>query len=371
MNWGGKRVLLTGHTGFKGSWLALWLQGLGADLCGLALEPPTAVNLFKDARVGNGMRSVIGDIRDAALVRRVFVEHRPEMVFHLAAQPLVRASYADPLGTYATNVMGTAHVLDAARAVDTLRAMVVITSDKCYENRDRPWPYRESDRLGGFDPYSNSKACAELVVSAYRNSFFNPSEHGRHGVAIATARAGNVIGGGDWAEDRLVPDAIRAFQRGCPVRIRSPKAIRPWQHVLEPLQGYLDVAARLCDKGPAGGEAWNFGPHPSDAQPVEWIVSQLARLWGERAAWELEPGPHPHEAHTLTLDISKAVAQLGWKPRLHLAQALEFTASWYRERWQGERSGSVDMRAFTEAQIREYRQRAASPECDGETIEHG
>jgi CDP-glucose 4,6-dehydratase len=369
MNWAGRRVLLTGHTGFKGSWLALWLQGLGADLCGLALEPPTADNLYEDARVGQGMRSVIGDIRDAEQVRRVFVEHRPEVVFHLAAQPLVRASYSDPLGTYATNVMGTAHVLDAARAVDTLRAVVVITTDKCYENREWPWPYRESDRLGGFDPYSNSKACAELVVSAYRNSFFNPRDYARHGVAIASARAGNVIGGGDWAEDRLVPDAIRAFQQGCAVRVRNAEAIRPWQHVLEPLQGYLDVAELLLDKGVVGGEAWNFGPHPGDARPVEWVVNELARLWGEESGWEQEPGQHPHEAQTLKLDISKAAAQLGWQPRLQLAEALAITAAWYGERWLRKcGGGSIDMRAFTEAQIRDYQQRET--QSNGETIEH-
>jgi len=330
MNWAGRRVLLTGHTGFKGSWLALWLQGLGADLCGLALEPPTAVNLYEDARVGQGMRSVIGDIRDAEQVRRVFVEHRPEVVFHLAAQPLVRASYSDPLGTYATNVMGTAHVLDAARAVDTLRA---------------------------------------VVVSAYRNSFFNPRDYARHGVAIASARAGNVIGGGDWAEDRLVPDAIRAFQQGCAVRVRNAEAIRPWQHVLEPLQGYLDVAELLLDKGVVGGEAWNFGPHPGDARPVEWVVNELARLWGEESGWEQEPGQHPHEAQTLKLDISKAAAQLGWQPRLQLAEALAITAAWYGERWLRKcGGGSIDMRAFTEAQIRDYQQRET--QSNGETIEH-
>jgi CDP-glucose 4,6-dehydratase len=369
MNWSGRRVLLTGHTGFKGSWLALWLQGLGTDLCGLALEPPTAVNLFEDARVGQGMRSVMGDIRDAELVRRVFVEHRPEVVFHLAAQPLVRASYADPLGTYATNVMGTAHVLDAARTVDTLRAMVIVTTDKCYENREWPWPYRESDRLGGFDPYSNSKACAELVVSAYRNSFFNSRDYARHGMAIASARAGNVIGGGDWAEDRLVPDAIRAFQLGRPVRIRNPRATRPWQHVLEPLKGYIDLAALLLDKGVAGAEAWNFGPYPSEARPVEWVVNELARLWGEGAGWEQEQGQHPHEAQSLMLDISKAVAQLGWQPRLQLAEALAITQAWYGERWQCQRSGcSIDMRAFTEGQIHEYQKHAAR--LDGVTIEH-
>jgi len=368
MNWSGTRVLLTGHTGFKGSWLALWLQGLGAELCGLALEPPTVVNLFEDARVGWGMRSVIGDIRDAELVRRVFVEHRPEVVFHLAAQPLVRASYADPLGTYATNVMGTAHLLDAARAVDTVRAVVVITTDKCYENREWPWPYRENDRLGGFDPYSNSKACAELVVSAYRSSFFNPRDYARHGVAIASARAGNVIGGGDWAEDRLVPDAIRAFQLGQSVRIRNPRAVRPWQHVLEPLNGYIELAALVTEKGVAGAEAWNFGPNPSGARPVEWVVNELARLWGGGVGWEQGPGEYLHEAQSLGLDISKAATQLGWQPRMQLAEALAITQAWYGERWLRERAGDkIDMRAFTEAQINDYQKCATQP--NGEKFE--
>jgi len=368
MNWSGRHVLLTGHTGFKGSWLALWLQRLGADVCGLSIEPPTAINLFEDARVGEGMRSVTGDICDAGLVRRVFGEYQPEVVFHLAAQPLVRASYADPLGTYATNVMGTAHVLDACRSVDTVRAVVMITTDKCYENQDWMWPYRESDRLGGFDPYSNSKACAELVISAFRSSFFNPRDYARHGVAIASARAGNVIGGGDWAEDRLVPDAIRAFQKGIPVRIRNPRAVRPWQHVLEPLSGYIRLAGLLFDEGISQAEGWNFGPYPEDTRPVEWVVSELIRLWGEGASWEQETGHHPHEAQSLKLDISKASARLGWRPRLRIGEALAMTQAWYGERRCQERNGrGIDMRAFTEAQIDEYEQRAEP--LDGVTID--
>jgi CDP-glucose 4,6-dehydratase len=352
MNWSGRRVLLTGHTGFKGGWLSLWLQHKGAELCGLALEPPTDGNLFQDAGIAQGMRSVIGDIRDAALLKRTFAENRPEIVFHLAAQPLVRSSYEDPLLTYSTNVMGTANVLEAARHSDGLRAIVVITTDKCYENREWEWPYREVDRLGGYDPYSSSKACAELVVSAYRNSFFNPEDYSHHGVAIASVRAGNVIGGGDWAADRLIPDMIRAFMEERPVQIRNPHAIRPWQHVLEPLRGYLAVAESLCEEGTPSGEAWNFGPEQSDAQPVEWIVRELVELWGGSARWERDVRVQPHEARYLKLDCSKAAARLGWRPALRLKDALAMTAAWYQAKLQG-----GDMRAFTVDQIRGYEER--------------
>ena len=349
MNWSGKRVLLTGHTGFKGSWLSLWLQQKGAELCGLALDPPTKVNLFEDAHVQRGMRSVIGDIRDFSLLKQTFVEFRPEVVIHLAAQPLVRNSYQDPLGTYSTNVMGTASVLEAVRHIDSVRAVLVITTDKCYENREWEWPYRETDRLGGYDPYSNSKACAELVVSAYRNSFFNPRNFNHHGVAIASARAGNVIGGGDWADDRLVPDVIRAFAEQRTVSIRNPHAIRPWQHVLEPLRGYLTVAESLCEAGTTNDGAWNFGPEQSDAQSVEWVVRKLAELWGNGAQWMKEDSVRPHEAQNLRLDCSKAAVRLGWRPVLRLKDAVEMTVSWYQARFQGQ-----DMYQYTRAQIRHY-----------------
>jgi CDP-glucose 4,6-dehydratase len=349
MNWAGRRVLITGHTGFKGGWLSLWLQRKGAELCGIALDPPSMESLFQDAKVGQGMHSVIGDIRNADLLKQTFAEHRPEIVFHLAAQPLVRASYDDPLGTYATNVMGTANVLDAARHTSTVRAIVVITTDKCYENHEWVWPYRESDRLGGYDPYSNSKACAELVVSSYRNSFFNPASYTRHGVALASVRAGNVIGGGDWAEDRLVPDIIRAFIQDRPVQIRNPHAVRPWQHVLEPLRGYLAVAESLCEKGTADGEPWNFGPEQTDAQPVEWIVNQMKQLWSGSVQWERNEAPQPHEASYLKLDWSKAAERLGWQPRLRLKQALALTVQWYRAKLEGQEMG-----AFTGGQIEQY-----------------
>lgn len=349
MNWQGRRVLITGHTGFKGSWLSLWLQQKGAVLCGFALPPPTETNLFEDASIARDMHSIVGDIRNIDLLNQAFLEHHPEVVFHLAAQPLVRSSYDDPLGTYSTNVMGTANVLEAARRTASVRAIVVVTTDKCYENREWDWPYRESDTLGGFDPYSNSKACAELVVSAYRNSFFNPASYSRHGVALASVRAGNVIGGGDWADDRLVPDIIRAFMDNRPVRIRNPKAIRPWQHVLEPLSGYIAVAESLLEDGVANGEAWNFGPEQRDAQPVEWIVAKLAETWGPDARWELDQLQHPHEAQSLKLDWSKAHNRLGWQPKLRLQDALAMTAEWYKLKL-----NNSDMREFTASQIREY-----------------
>jgi CDP-glucose 4,6-dehydratase len=355
MNWNGRRVLLTGHTGFKGSWLSLWLQRLGADLCGVALEPPGKENLFEEASVAPGMRSIIGDVRDIGKMKQVFAENRPEVVFHLAAQPLVCASYEDPLGTYSTNVMGTANVLEAVRHTESVRAVVVVTTDKCYENREWEWPYRETDRLGGYDPYSNSKACAELVVSAYRNSFFHPEEFSRHGVALATVRAGNVIGGGDWAENRLVPDIIRAFIGDRPVLIRNPHSVRPWQHVLEPLRGYLAVAESLMLEGIASGQAWNFGPEQSDAQPVEWIVRELVEAWGGGARWEVDGAPKLHETGSLKLDWSKAEACLHWRPVLRLKDALAITAEWYKAKLQGE-----DMHLFTNAQIGSYMDRLES-----------
>jgi CDP-glucose 4,6-dehydratase len=349
MNWDGKRVFLTGHTGFKGGWLALWLQLQRCELCGYSLGPPTTINLFEDASVARGMRSVIGDIQDAGRLCSTLAEFRPEVVFHLAAQPLVRRSYRDPLGTYATNVLGTANLLEAVRQTDSVRAVVVVTSDKCYENREWDWSYRENDRLGGYEPYSSSKACAELIVSAYRNSFFNPTDYQSHGVALASVRAGNVIGGGDWAEDRLVPDSMRAFAAGHPVCIRNPRASRPWQHVLEPLRGYLVVAQSLYEKGTLYGESWNFGPDPSDTRPVEWVVRKLAAAWGNGARFELEKTQQPHEAQNLNLDCSKAAARLRWRPQLHLHQALETTVDWYRAKLHGE-----EMRAFTCKQIQHY-----------------
>lgn len=344
--WAERRVFLTGHTGFKGSWLSLWLQSMGADVTGYALAPGDR-SLFDLARVGDGMRSVIADVRDASALACELKAARPEVVIHMAAQSLVRESYAAPLETYAVNVMGTAHLLEAVRGAPGVRAVVSVTTDKCYENREWAWGYRETDHLGGFDPYSSSKAGAELVTAAYRSSFFNPAQHAQHGVAIATARAGNVIGGGDWARDRLVPDILAALGRGEPVRIRNPQAIRPWQHVLEPLSGYLRLAEVLASPDGAGfAEAWNFGPADDDAKSVEWIVTRLLERWGDSPGWVRHVAPQPHEAHYLKLDCSKASARLGWAPHWNLATALAAIVDWQRA---VERGG--DVRAITLAQI--------------------
>ena len=334
--WGDKRVLVTGHTGFKGGWLSLWLQHLGADVTGYSLSPPTNPSLFEVAGVGAGMKSIIGDIRDLAHFQATFRECRPEIVFHMAAQALVRSSYENPVETYSSNVMGTVHLLDAVRQTSGVRAVVNITSDKCYENREWVWGYRENEPMGGYDPYSSSKGCAELIANAYRNSYFNSADYDRHGVAIASARAGNVIGGGDWALDRLIPDILRAIQVGEPVRIRSPHAVRPWQHVLEPLNGYLQLAQKLFEDGSGYAEGWNFGPNDEDAKPVEWIVEQLTRQWGEGAHWELDAKVQPHEANFLKLDCSKAKSRLGWQPQWGLAQTLEAIIEWYRAYQAGE-----------------------------------
>jgi CDP-glucose 4,6-dehydratase len=347
--WRGKRVLVTGHTGFKGSWLALWLQKLDCRLAGVALEPPTNPSLFKVARIADTMDSHIADVRNLEMLSRLVVEFQPEIIFHLAAQSLVRASYRDPIDTFSTNVMGTVNVLDTARRCESVRAVVVVTSDKCYENREWLWGYRENDRMGGHDPYSSSKGCAELVTSAYRRSFFNDVDRGDPPVGVASARAGNVIGGGDWAVDRLVPDMIRAFAAHEPVNIRNPDAIRPWQHVLEPLSGYLMLAERLQRNGPEFAEAWNFGPLDEDAKPVSWIAQTLVKRWGNAAAWQVGRSKGPHEAAYLKLDCSKARARLGWRARWPLAEALARVVDWHKAHASGD-----DMRAFSLRQIQEY-----------------
>lgn len=328
--WQDRSVMITGHTGFKGSWLSLWLQRLGARVTGIALDPPTSPSLFDLAGVGEGMESVRVDIREPGAVMAAMDRARPEVVIHMAAQALVQHSYAEPVETYGTNVMGTVHLLEAVRRTGGVRAVVVVTSDKCYENHDWAWGYRESDPLGGYDPYSNSKACAELVAGAYRDSFFNPAAHERHGTAVATARAGNVVGGGDWAANRLVPDLVSGFLRRQPVSIRNPGSVRPWQHVLEPLSGYLLLAQRLCERGPDFSGSWNFGPFEGDARPVGWVADRLARHWGEGASWTRDSAGHPHEAQQLRLDWSKARTQLGWAPRWELDETLRRCVSWYR-----------------------------------------
>lgn len=347
--WQGKRVLLTGHTGFKGSWLSLWLQSMGAQVVGYALAPPTKPSLFEIAEVGKGMTSIIGDIRDLEHLRAVFAEHSPEIVFHMSAQSLVRYSYIEPVETYSTNVMGTVNLLEAVRGTGSVKAVVNVTSDKCYENREWVWGYRENEAMGGYDPYSSSKGCAELVTAAYRNSYFHSDKYKEHGMALASGRAGNVIGGGDWAEDRLIPDIMRAITQGRPVNIRNPHAIRPWQHVLEPLSGYLLLAQKLYEEGTAYAEGWNFGPDDEDAKPVQWIVDRLTKAWGENARWVLDGSSHPHEAHYLKLDCSKVKSCLNWHPRWHLEDALGAIIDWHRAYRDGE-----NMRELTLRQISAY-----------------
>lgn len=342
--WRGRRVFLTGHTGFKGGWLSLWLQQLGAQVHGYALAPVGEHHLFGAARVGDGMAGMLADIRDLAALQAALAAFRPEVVIHMAAQPLVRQSYVDPVETYATNVMGTVNLLEAVRRTPGVRAVVNVTTDKCYENDERATGYAEGEPMGGHDPYSSSKGCAELVTSAYRRSFFADG-----GAAVATARAGNVIGGGDWASDRLVPDILRAFERGEPVVIRHPHATRPWQHVLEPLAGYLVLAQRLVEDGAPFAEGWNFGPRDEDARPVQWIVEQLAERWGQGARWRLDDGAHPHEARFLKLDIAKARERLGWAPRWRLADALQRIVAWQQAWLAGD-----DVRALCLAQIDDY-----------------
>lgn len=353
--WRGKRVLVTGHTGFKGSWLSLWLQRLGAEVTGFALQPPTDPSLFASARIADGMKSITGDVRDREAVAAAVADARPEILFHLAAQSLVRRSYADPVETYATNVMGTVHVLEAARRSASVRALVNVTSDKCYANREWLWGYREQEPLGGADPYSSSKACAELASAAYRESFFTADGSRGFPLALASARAGNGIGGGDWAEDRLVPDVFRAFLGRRLALIRNPAAVRPWQHVLDMLNGYLILAERLWTSGADYAEAWNFGPYDEDVRPVRWIVERLGELWGEGAAWEVDRTSQPPEAKLLRLDSSKARARLGWRPRLRLDRALEWTAEWY-----GQHGRGADVRAVTEEQIARFEEGGAS-----------
>jgi len=351
-SWHGKRVFLTGHTGFKGGWLALWLASKGARVRGYALDPSTEPNLFTVARIGRVIDDIRGDIRDSDSLEAAMQSFSPEVVFHMAAQPLVRLSYDDPIGTYETNVIGTARVLDSVRRTRSVRAVVSVTTDKCYENKEWIWGYRETDPLGGYDPYSSSKACAEIVSAAYRQSYFSTSTLTEHKVALATARAGNVIGGGDWAPDRLIPDLVRGFLAEEPVRIRRPHAIRPWQHVLEPLHGYISLAEHLLTPEAAHyATAYNFGPHDDDARPVEWIAEKMAGFWANGAQWVLDDSDAPgvQEAGYLKLDASRARADLGWTPHLHLETALEWLVKWYRA-WQA----GADMQAFTLAQINAY-----------------
>lgn len=348
--WHGRRVLLTGHTGFKGGWLGLWLQMLGAEVQGYALPAPTSPSLWQAARLAERIPGTLADIRDSDCLANTVKQFQPEVVLHLAAQPLVRASYASPADTYATNVMGTVHLLEAVRQCSTVRAVVVVTSDKCYDNCEWPWPYREQDSLGGHDPYSSSKACVELLCASWRASFLQGS-----GTQLATARAGNVIGGGDGSPDRLVPDALRAWERGETLVLRYPHATRPWQHVLEPLHGYLLLAQALAEGQDHAAAAWNFGPDTHGVASVAEVVGQLSALWPGPAAWRAEvPAQQPHEAGLLALDSAKARRLLGWRTRWTLAQALDRTVAWHSA-W---RAGA-DMQVFTRAQIAAFQDSAS------------
>ena len=353
--WNGRRVFLTGHTGFKGSWLSLWLEALGAEVTGYALPPPTEPSLFEQAGVAKSLRSILADIRDFDRLRKAIGDLRPEVVIHMAAQTIVRRGYEDPIENYSTNVMGTVNVFEALRQLKLRCAIVNVTSDKCYHNREWLWAYREDDVMGGHDPYSNSKACAELVTSAYRDSFFSPDVHESHGVALASARAGNVIGGGDWTASQLIPDLMRAFLINQACLIRNPSATRPWQFVLEPLRGYLILAERLLEDPKSFASGWNFGPADDDAKPVSWIADRLARAWGNEARWAQDGAVHPHEAHSLKLDASKAKFHLDWYPLLPLDTALDWIVAWYRSF-----QDRADLAKLTRAQISEYE--ALSPE---------
>jgi CDP-glucose 4,6-dehydratase len=342
--WNNRKVLITGHTGFKGSWLSLWLQHLGAKVTGISLDPPTTPSLYQKAEVATGMTSLRQDIRNGEALKKHFQQNQPEIVFHLAAQPLVRYSYKAPVETYETNVMGTLHVLEAIRTIDSVQASVLITTDKCYQNREwHWWGYREIDPMGGHDPYSSSKGAVELLIASYRGSYL-PN--------IASVRAGNVIGGGDWAEDRLIPDIIRAFQNNETVKIRNPRAIRPWQHVLEPLAGYMQLAEQMAVKPKHYAQAWNFGPNDKDAKPVEWIVKQIVQQLSEQnkqANWEIDQGDHPHEANFLKLDCSKAHAELNWYPKWDLLTALQKIIEWHIAETE-----KKNIRKVTISQIEEY-----------------
>ena len=347
--WHGKQVFLTGHTGFKGSWLALWLAELGARVTGFALPPPTTPSLFAEARVAEVLHHIEGDIRDPAALTAAMRAARPDVVIHMAAQPLVRLSYVEPVETYATNVMGTVHLLEAVRQTGGVQAVICVTSDKCYENREWIWPYRETDAMGGHDPYSSSKGCAELVVAAYRRSYFDPAKLSAHGVSLASVRAGNVIGGGDWAADRLIPDIVRSMQAGKQPEIRSPDAIRPWQHVLDALGGYMQLTEALLAGDIALADSWNFGPSDDDTRPVRAIVDHLTALWGGSGGWLAPLEAQPHEASTLKLDCAKARSKLGWRPGIPLDTALASIAEWHKAHDAG-----ADARAITLEHIHRY-----------------
>ena len=350
--WKDRRVFVTGHTGFKGSWLCLWLESLGADVTGYALDAPTQPNLFEQAQIAGTTRTILADIRDFARLKAAVAECRPSVVIHMAAQSVVRRGFEDPIETYSSNVMGTVHLLEAIRQLGEPCVVVNVTSDKCYANQEWVWGYRENEPMGGKDPYSNSKGCAELVTTAYQESFFSPASYDRHGIALASARAGNAIGGGDWTGNQLIPDLIRSFLEGVPCPIRNPSAVRPWQFVLEPLRGYLTLAERLCQDASPYASGWNFGPADADAKPVSWIADELSRMWGNSASWSKDSASHPKESHLLKLDASKAKVHLGWHPLAPLGLALEWIVEWYRAFQSG-----ADLRSVTLMQIKRYEAR--------------
>ena len=351
--WQGKRVFITGHTGFKGAWLSLWLKLLGARIIGYSLNPPSQPNLFEAIDLAKEIDHFHGDVRHKKQLQDVFNDYKPEIVFHLAAQALVRLSYKEPQETYETNIMGTVNVLEAVRQTPEVKSVVIVTSDKCYENREWIWGYRERDPLGGHDPYSSSKGAAEIVTSAYLRSFFSPESYGRtHGVGLASVRAGNVIGGGDWGADRLIPDCIKALRRKENIIIRYPNAVRPWQFVLEPIRGYVMIAEGLYQDGPKFSEAWNFGPDDNDCRTVRWVVQNMCPHWSPEAQWSLDPATNPHEAHFLKLDCSKARLRLNWQPKLELGEALKWTVDWYKIFYE---NFSL-IRSFTEKQIMTYQE---------------
>lgn len=350
--WRNKRVFITGHTGFKGSWLSLWLHALGAKVTGFALKPPTDTNLFDLLHLKDQIQHIEGNVQHLNTLTKAMQLAKPDIVIHMAAQSLVRESYDAPVETYATNVMGTVNVLEAIRHTDSVKAGVMVTSDKCYENREHMWGYRENEAMGGYDPYSNSKGCAELVSAAYRSSFFNEDHYATHGKAIASVRAGNVIGGGDWAENRLIPDILTAISHGENVVLRNPKAVRPWQHVLEPLSGYLQLAERLYSDGPSYAGGWNFGPNEEDTKTVESITESLIEHWGNGAAYRVEANQQkPHEAHTLRLDCTKARTQLNWQPKWHINETIKRIANWQKAYLAGK-----DMYDYTLEEIKHYQQ---------------
>ena len=347
--WKNKKVLLTGHTGFKGSWLSIWLKKLGVELVGFSKDIPTKPSLFEVAKVSEGMISITGNIEDFAMIQKVVKENKPEIVIHMAAQSLVRKSYEEPITTFATNVMGTVNLLQAIKTTGNTRVLINVTSDKCYENKGTEKAFSENSPMGGYDPYSSSKGCAELVTSAFRDSFFNLKEFDTHGCSLSSVRSGNVIGGGDWAKDRLIPDIMNSISKRIPTQIRNTRSIRPWQFVLEPLFGYLILAQRMWEEGKEFSEPWNFGPDETDCKSVKWILEKISKEWNDGFSWKEDTKDNPHEAKMLKLDCTKAKKRLGWKTKLDVTETIEWTVNWYKEYFK-----NSDMKEYTENQIDKF-----------------